>query len=147
MLRGLAYTYSTSYIRPHSASLPAVTRCIAYSLLHINACLKSQSLNMVLLKPLDTTNTPIHIAIVGGGIGGLALSVGLYHQVHSHLQTTIYEASPSFSEIGALVSLLGRMHSALYRYSRRLSSVPTTTSRRLMAGPKRRRFGSNFGTA
>ncbi|KAI9864363.1 MAG: hypothetical protein M1813_003283 [Trichoglossum hirsutum] len=60
---------------------------------------------MVLLKPLDTTNTPIHIAIVGGGIGGLALSVGLYHQVHSHLQTTIYEASPSFSEIGAGVSV------------------------------------------
>lgn len=41
------------------------------------------------------------IAIVGGGLGGLALAVGLVkHGVHIH----IYEAAPRFSEIGAGVA-------------------------------------------
>ncbi|OBT63544.1 hypothetical protein VE03_07033 [Pseudogymnoascus sp. 23342-1-I1] len=42
---------------------------------------------------------PIEIAIVGGGIGGLALSIGL--QQYGHLRVKIYEAASKFSEIGA----------------------------------------------
>ncbi|KFX85822.1 hypothetical protein V490_09388 [Pseudogymnoascus sp. VKM F-3557] len=42
---------------------------------------------------------PIDIAIVGGGIGGLALSIGL--QQYSHVRVKIYEAASKFSEIGA----------------------------------------------
>ena len=41
---------------------------------------------------------PIHIAIVGGGIGGLALAIGL--QKYSHIQVKIYEAASKFFEIG-----------------------------------------------
>lgn len=40
----------------------------------------------------------IDIAIVGGGIGGLALSIGL--QQYRHIRVTIYEAATQFSEIG-----------------------------------------------
>jgi len=40
----------------------------------------------------------IGIAIVGGGIGGLALSIGL--QQYSHVRVKIYEAASKFSEIG-----------------------------------------------
>lgn len=41
---------------------------------------------------------PIDIAIVGGGIGGLALSIGL--QQYSNVRVKIYEAASKFSEIG-----------------------------------------------
>lgn len=41
---------------------------------------------------------PFTVAIVGGGIGGLALAIGLRHH---GIAVQIYEASPSFSEIGA----------------------------------------------
>jgi 2-polyprenyl-6-methoxyphenol hydroxylase-like FAD-dependent oxidoreductase len=41
---------------------------------------------------------PIDVAIVGGGIGGLALAIGL--QQHGHIRTDIYEAASKFSEIG-----------------------------------------------
>jgi salicylate hydroxylase len=40
----------------------------------------------------------IHIAIVGGGIGGLALAIGL--QQYNHIQVKIYESAVKFSEIG-----------------------------------------------
>lgn len=42
--------------------------------------------------------TPIHIAIVGGGIGGLTFAVGLTK--FKHITFTIYEAAPRFAEIG-----------------------------------------------
>jgi salicylate hydroxylase len=42
---------------------------------------------------------PLTIAIIGGGLSGLALSIGLLH--HPHIQFQIYESAPSFSEIGA----------------------------------------------
>ncbi|PVI06070.1 mannitol 1-phosphate dehydrogenase [Periconia macrospinosa] len=41
------------------------------------------------------------IAIVGGGLGGLALAVGL---IKHGIKTHIYEAAPKFSELGAGVS-------------------------------------------
>ncbi|KAK1244298.1 hypothetical protein MKX07_003097 [Trichoderma sp. CBMAI-0711] len=41
----------------------------------------------------------VDVAIVGGGIGGLALAIGL--QQHGHIRTDIYEAAFKFSEIGA----------------------------------------------
>ncbi|KAF9696900.1 hypothetical protein EKO04_004840 [Ascochyta lentis] len=59
--------------------------------------------------PVDTNsngsafenNTQAPIAIVGGGIGGLALAIGLLkHGIHVH----IYEAAAAFSEIGAGVA-------------------------------------------
>ncbi|KAI9053721.1 hypothetical protein LZ554_002672 [Drepanopeziza brunnea f. sp. 'monogermtubi'] len=42
-----------------------------------------------------------HVAICGGGIGGLCMAIGLLHQ---QVSCTIYEAAPAFAEIGAGVS-------------------------------------------
>ncbi|KAF2104630.1 FAD/NAD(P)-binding domain-containing protein [Rhizodiscina lignyota] len=44
----------------------------------------------------------IRIAVVGGGIGGLALTIGLLK--YPHLSPHIWEAAPAFSEIGAGVA-------------------------------------------
>ena len=49
-----------------------------------------------------TSEFPINIAICGGGLGGLALAVGLLR--HSHVKVHIYEAAHAFAEIGAGVS-------------------------------------------
>lgn len=45
----------------------------------------------------------ISVAIVGGGIGGLSLALGLLK--HSQIDFQIYEAAPSFGEIGAGVAI------------------------------------------
>lgn len=58
--------------------------------------------------PNTTTSTSPHpktfsVAIIGGGIGGLALAIGLskYPNIDFH----VYESAPSFGEIGAGVGL------------------------------------------
>lgn len=43
-----------------------------------------------------------NIAIIGAGIGGLALAIGL---THHHIPFTIYESAPAFSTVGAGVGL------------------------------------------
>ena len=43
------------------------------------------------------------VAIVGGGIGGLALALGLFK--YDHIDVQIYEAAHSFGEIGAGVAI------------------------------------------
>jgi salicylate hydroxylase len=47
---------------------------------------------------VDTTSKPFTIAVVGGGIGGIALAIGLLHR---GVAVQVYEASPAFAEIGA----------------------------------------------
>ena len=42
------------------------------------------------------------VAVVGGGIGGLTLALGLLK--HDHIDVQVYEAAPSFGEIGAGVA-------------------------------------------
>ena len=54
--------------------------------------------SQALVHTMESKREPIHIAIVGGGIGGLALAIGL--QQYSHVQVKIYEAASKFSEIG-----------------------------------------------
>ena len=47
--------------------------------------------------------TPLNIAIVGGGIAGLALALGL----HRHgITAKVYEAAPQITEIGVGITLL-----------------------------------------
>jgi len=48
-----------------------------------------------------TSPKPFHIAVCGGGIGGLCTAIGLLHQ---NIPVTLYEAAPAFAEIGAGVS-------------------------------------------
>lgn len=46
---------------------------------------------------------PINLAIIGGGLAGLALTIGLLP--HSqHIKTTVYESAPAFAEIGVGVA-------------------------------------------
>ena len=52
-------------------------------------------------QPPSTIAKPFDIAIIGGGIGGLALCIGLLKQ---HIPVHVYEAAPAFAEIGAGVS-------------------------------------------
>ncbi|KAK0618714.1 6-methylsalicylic acid decarboxylase atA [Lasiodiplodia hormozganensis] len=52
-----------------------------------------------------TTTTPttpnLHIAILGAGIGGLALAISLSKHSPNNLTLTLYESSPAFSALGA----------------------------------------------
>jgi salicylate hydroxylase len=63
----------------------------------VNATISSHA-NMAESKTLPK---PFDIAVVGGGIGGIALTIGLLHQ---NVPVTLYEAAPKFGEIGAGVS-------------------------------------------
>ena len=58
--------------------------------------------------PNTTTYVSSHpktfsIAVVGGGIGGLTLAIGLLQ--YPHIDVHVYEAAPSFGEIGAGIAL------------------------------------------
>ena len=48
-----------------------------------------------------TASKPFDIAVVGGGIGGIVLTIGLLHR---HVPVTLYESAHAFGEIGAGVS-------------------------------------------
>ncbi|KAL3418985.1 mannitol 1-phosphate dehydrogenase [Phlyctema vagabunda] len=53
------------------------------------------------MAPTDTPKKPFHVAVCGGGIGGLCMTIGLLHQ---NISCKVYEAAPGFAEIGAGVS-------------------------------------------
>lgn len=57
--------------------------------------------------PNTTTSASPHpkafsVAIIGGGIGGLAFAIGL--SKYPHIDFHVYESAPSFGEIGAGVA-------------------------------------------
>lgn len=51
---------------------------------------------------METPKPPFNIAILGGGLAGLALAISLIHQ---SIPVQIYESASCFSEIGAGVAL------------------------------------------
>ena len=51
---------------------------------------------------LESASSPIHVAIIGAGIGGLALAGGL---LRHGVSFTLFEAAPAFSTVGAGVGL------------------------------------------
>ena len=55
--------------------------------------------------------TTLKVAVIGGGIGGLALALGLLE--HPHIDVQVYESAPSFGEIGAGVSIAYNAQRAL----------------------------------
>ncbi|CAG5144236.1 uncharacterized protein ALTATR162_LOCUS1506 [Alternaria atra] len=71
-------------------------------------------------EPTKTTfknHKALPIAIVGGGLGGLALAIGL---LRYGVKVHIYEASPAFSEIGAGVTFGANATTALHLIDPRL---------------------------
>lgn len=58
-----------------------------------------------------TTPKPLHIAIVGGGIGGAVLGVALAK--YKHISFTIYESRSAFGEIGAGLGFGANSHRAM----------------------------------
>ena len=62
--------------------------------------------------PSSTPQSPcISIAVVGGGIAGLCLSLGLLK--HPHIDVHVYEAAATFSEFGAGVAIGPNAQTAL----------------------------------
>ncbi|PMD51720.1 salicylate 1-hydroxylase-like protein [Hyaloscypha bicolor E] len=53
------------------------------------------------MAPSDTREKPFHVAVCGGGIGGLCMLIGLLRQ---NISCTLYESAAAFAEIGAGVS-------------------------------------------
>jgi salicylate hydroxylase len=54
---------------------------------------------------------PLHIAIIGGGIGGVVLGIAL--SKYPHIRFTIYESRAAFGEIGAGIGFGANSHLAM----------------------------------
>lgn len=63
---------------------------------------------------------PLHVAIIGGGIGGLALAIGL---IRKNVPFTLYEAAPAFSTVGAGIGLGPNALNAMDLIDKRLRSM------------------------
>jgi salicylate hydroxylase len=72
-------------------------------------------------EPPEPAPEPVHIAIAGGGIGGLCLAIGLLRYPHIHVH--IYEAAPKFAEIGAGVAIGVNAQRALFLLDPRIQSA------------------------
>lgn len=53
---------------------------------------------------MGSTQPPMKLAIIGGGIAGLALGVAI-HKKHPHLDFHIYESVPEYKDVGAGLAL------------------------------------------
>ncbi|PQE03389.1 mannitol 1-phosphate dehydrogenase protein [Rutstroemia sp. NJR-2017a BBW] len=53
------------------------------------------------MSSTEQLNKSFHVAVIGGGIGGLCMGIGLLHQ---KISCTIYESAPAFAEIVRLPS-------------------------------------------
>ena len=64
-------------------------------------------------NPMNESSKPnaIRVAIVGGGIGGLAVALGLLK--YDHIDVQVYEAAHAFGEIGAGVAIGSNAQRAL----------------------------------
>lgn len=88
-------TFNSRY--PHNPTITIVVVGISRNLpYHFN----TSSLNV--LRKLRMESKNFTVAIVGGGIGGLALAIGLLQR---NIAVQIYEAAPAFKEIGLGLSI------------------------------------------
>ena len=55
------------------------------------------------MSSTTTSPQPLSVAIIGGGIGGLCTGIALLRSPHIDVQ--VYEAAPTFGEIGAGVGI------------------------------------------
>lgn len=57
------------------------------------------------------SDTPLRVAIIGGGLAGVTLANALVQT--PHLDVQVYESAPEFSERGAAIGLSGNALAAL----------------------------------
>ena len=67
--------------------------------------LRCSTMGSIPNETLHVSSTPstLHVSVIGGGIGGLCTAIGLLK--HHHIDVQLYEAAPSFGEIGAGVAI------------------------------------------
>jgi salicylate hydroxylase len=58
------------------------------------------------------TKKDFNVSVIGGGIGGLTLTIGL---VRAGISVDIFEAAPKFAEIGAGISVGNNARNALIK--------------------------------
>ena len=85
---------------------------------------------------------PIHVAIIGSGIGGTTLALALSTN-HPHVTYKIYESRSTFSEIGAGIGFSSNGHQAMSLISPALWSRYQTLAS-FNGTPEKRGVGFNF---
>ncbi|KAL8832923.1 MAG: hypothetical protein Q9170_004651 [Blastenia crenularia] len=80
----------------------------------------------------------ISVAVIGGGIGGLCLAIGLLK--YPHIDVHVYEAAPSFGEIGAGVAFGPNAQRALEI----IGSATLAALRKHATGNKWSSYANNF---
>ena len=63
------------------------------------------------MSSTTTSLKPFSVAIIGGGIGGLCTAIALLK--YPHIDVQVYEAAPTFGEIGAGVGIAPNAQQAL----------------------------------
>ncbi|RDW64794.1 hypothetical protein BP6252_10445 [Coleophoma cylindrospora] len=98
--------------------------------------------------PPSSIQKPLDIAIVGGGIAGLALAISLLK--HCHINLTIYESAQRFGEIGAGVAFGSNAVSAMALIDPRIKEGFEKVATRPLWDSKKKlwfdfRYGKDFG--
>ena len=89
---------------------------------------------------MDDSTSTIRVAILGGGLAGIAMLRGLLK--YPHIMVDMYESSPTFRDEGSAVELSAYAQEALYKLDpsleqclARAGAIPTETEVRLASGP------------
>ena len=85
-------------LRINSIDIDLRRYLLAYTIPITLVYLRDRSINNMITEQLQHAQKPFSIAIVGGGIGGIALAAGLLHR---GIPVQIYEAAQGHAEIGA----------------------------------------------
>lgn len=89
---------------------------------------------------MDDSSSTIRVAILGGGLAGIAMLRGFLK--YPHIAANVYETRPAFREDGSAVELSAHAQTSLYALDPSLEqclacagAIPTTTEVRMASGP------------